>query len=428
MMTTRDKIHVFFLVLALGYWNPITFWLLYRDAPIAQIRAVPMFFAAVAGLGLLAVFLFKKGRIGPRLGNVAFSLSMVGIFSAFLIALDAMLPALGLGKPGLIFEPGTQVKLKTVEFESTATINSLGLRDREIPVDKGDKYRVLCFGDSWTFGWGVSIEDSWPRQLENFLKEHGHPNAEVIDCGQSGSHTGVYKKHVWRAVPVLKPDLVLVGVLQGDDLAQLSEDANTTGFGGEGFFQRKWTAAKDAAREFFRYVFKNTLRLTGGRVMLNENIADQWRESVAACVPRFDARRKASYEALPDTLRSLFASGNLNAVLIEHYIDHPNRLIDANDPASPATAWAAGKMTQDFAEMAAVCRANGAKLVFVNLPFSNYVGHEVVRNAADSLNTFLQNHNRIDSIYRAAAETNGLPYNEHVTYTRACQGAPNGGP
>lgn len=53
------------------------------------------------------------------------------------------------------------------------TLNSLGMRDREVPRPRpGDEYRILMLGDSWTFGLGVGNEDTIPRQLEDQLNEH----------------------------------------------------------------------------------------------------------------------------------------------------------------------------------------------------------------------------------------------------------------
>ncbi len=409
-MKTKNTIHIFFVALALAFWNPLTFYLIYRQTPVVAIKSVALFFTAVFLLGLLAIYFLRRDRMGARLGNLTFSLAFLGIFLALLIFIDSLLPLALPSKQGLVFEPMTQVRLKTVEFDCTATINSMGLRDREFPVEKGENYRILCFGDSWTFGWGVDIGDSWPARLETYLKANGQPTAQVINCGQAGNHTGVYKKHMWRAVPALKPDLVLVGVLQGDDLAQLSEDRAAQKAPSGGWFLKTCAIALDSGREFFRYAFKNTLKMLGRKNPWEANLAEEWGNAVNTQVPKLAPAHKARFENLPDSVKILFRSGNLNTGLFEQYVDFPARHIDANTPQNPATAWSAAKMARDFAEMSAFCRDNGAKLVFVNLPFNIYVGHRVVRNFTDSLDARIEQNNKVDSIYRAVAEGNGLPY------------------
>lgn len=51
-------------------------------------------------------------------------------------------------------------------------INSLGFRDRELTAAKSPKeYRILCLGDSFTFGTGIDQSDTWPRLLGEVLGE-----------------------------------------------------------------------------------------------------------------------------------------------------------------------------------------------------------------------------------------------------------------
>ena len=58
------------------------------------------------------------------------------------------------------------------EREVRYRINSLGFRDRELTAAKvPGEYRILCLGDSFTFGTGVPLEDAWPRLLEGVLTE-----------------------------------------------------------------------------------------------------------------------------------------------------------------------------------------------------------------------------------------------------------------
>jgi len=68
--------------------------------------------------------------------------------------------------------------------------NSLGLRGPEIPPPgPGEELRVLCLGDSITFGLGLTEEDNWPRRLERILARSpalaGRP-VVVVNAGVPG--------------------------------------------------------------------------------------------------------------------------------------------------------------------------------------------------------------------------------------------------
>jgi len=99
-----------------------------------------------------------------------------------------------------------------------ATINALGLRGPlpEMPKPPGT-IRVLAIGDSTTFGWGVNDRDTYVAQLERDLS--GAFPGRRIDVVNGG--VGAYDlKHDARLLrhfaPMLKPDLVLVGVYWND--------------------------------------------------------------------------------------------------------------------------------------------------------------------------------------------------------------------
>ena len=66
--------------------------------------------------------------------------------------------------------PGSRGYLKMPEYEIDLVINSRGLRDREIPYAKapGTK-RILVLGGSYTCGYGVDSEETYPKVLERLL-------------------------------------------------------------------------------------------------------------------------------------------------------------------------------------------------------------------------------------------------------------------
>jgi len=54
--------------------------------------------------------------------------------------------------------------------------------------------KVLALGDSFTFGWGVEIEDAFFSLLKRRVEGH-HPRVQLLNGGQDGFSTGhVYKK------------------------------------------------------------------------------------------------------------------------------------------------------------------------------------------------------------------------------------------
>ena len=67
--------------------------------------------------------------------------------------------------------------------------NSEGYRGPERQFTRADDgaFRVLCIGDSVTFGFNVDQDDAYPRQLERLLRER-HPGRpiEVVNAGVSG--------------------------------------------------------------------------------------------------------------------------------------------------------------------------------------------------------------------------------------------------
>ena len=68
-------------------------------------------------------------------------------------------------KIGHVHRPLKNVHLMGVDFRT----NSDGFRDREYPVAKTGKYRIIFLGDSLTLGWGVRQEKTFANILEEYL-------------------------------------------------------------------------------------------------------------------------------------------------------------------------------------------------------------------------------------------------------------------
>ncbi len=92
------------------------------------------------------------------------------------------------------------------------SINSLGLRGPEVELPKpAGRTRIVCFGDSVTFGYGVADDESYPAVLAAALRARG-VDADVIDAGVTGYTSHQVRGLVTRVLPRLEADVVTVAI------------------------------------------------------------------------------------------------------------------------------------------------------------------------------------------------------------------------
>jgi hypothetical protein len=102
----------------------------------------------------------------------------------FLVAGDR-LAALFMADEGLIFPPRAIARYAAPEFDFQVRVNDTGFRGNDVAPEKKKGYRVAALGDSFTFGWGNPIQDTWPWILEDNLHKRGI-EVEVSNLGQPG--------------------------------------------------------------------------------------------------------------------------------------------------------------------------------------------------------------------------------------------------
>jgi hypothetical protein len=97
------------------------------------------------------------------------------------------------------------------------TTNSRGLRGRRELADQvpPGKTRIVCLGDSFTFGYGVGDDDTYPQQLEAL-----DPRLEVVNMGQGGY--GVDQAYLWYQRDATFDHDILILALITDDLRRLT--------------------------------------------------------------------------------------------------------------------------------------------------------------------------------------------------------------
>ena len=108
------------------------------------------------------------------------------------------------------------------------TINDLGFRITS-PLASGprsladiqNKWRILCLGDSETFGNHVGDEDSYPYQLQQLLDRKGF-NASVLNAGIGSATIPDYLDFLERKGAALQPAVVVVQFFD-NDVGQLAD-------------------------------------------------------------------------------------------------------------------------------------------------------------------------------------------------------------
>jgi hypothetical protein len=120
------------------------------------------------------------------------------------------------------FIPGASGRYKTPEFDVAYTINSLGLRDREISRAKAaGTRRILMLGDSFTEGDGVEYHETFSARLQGMIDTSRLSGRWEVINGGVGSYAPVIE-HLFllEGGLVLQPDIVVLNL----DLSDFFDD------------------------------------------------------------------------------------------------------------------------------------------------------------------------------------------------------------
>lgn len=315
-----------------------------------------------------------------------------------LVGIDAIVGRLVPAVP-LIFPPHSEVHYETSEYSYHVRINSMGFRDREVDPQRRAATRILAIGDSFTYGWGVELEASWPKVVERLARAAGH-DVEVLNLGAPGSGPHAYARVARRAIPRLKPDLVLVGVLQGDDLEQAASEAGAP------------AAAWDIER-----VLPNLTSLVRKRQPLSRleagDVRALSRETAGHVRASLNEEQRGRLAALDADIREAFDSGDLNPALIALALKDPDyfsRVLRLDDPRMQAGV---RELSAQLSEIRELGDEAGASVLVLSTPYGAYTS---ARNRASlarmgfTTDDAMATSDAPDATIRTAAERAALPF------------------
>ncbi len=110
--------------------------------------------------------------------------------------------------------PSSSVFQDNVEYK----INSFGIRDfPDHNNSKANSFKIAAVGDSFTFGLGVRLKDTWPKQLEKKIKsKNSGKHYKVYNFGVMGYDLTQNIENIKTNVLKIKPKLIIIGYCIND--------------------------------------------------------------------------------------------------------------------------------------------------------------------------------------------------------------------
>ena len=325
------------------------------------------------------------------------------------IAVDRSLGYLSEGRD-LIFQRFSRVSYDTPEFKVESHINNLGFRDRDFRVKKARRFRVMAIGDSFTYGWGVPAEDSWPKILERRLLAKGY-DVEVANLGGPGASPADYAKIALKAIPLLKPDLVIVGLLQGDDLAQsIYSEVGTV----------------ERLKRVVRWLYPHLLEVAR-RSPSNDavDLSLVWKDQAREILVGFNPDEKARFGRIDSDIQALFVAGRLNPALVDLAVRFPDYFREPLEVQSPGVRRGIAALSSELRRIRKASERAHAHVIVVSVPLGVYTSArklETYRQMGFFVETGMLNTTRMDEAGRNASFRAGLDFYEITNQFREAAG------
>ncbi|MAG59756.1 hypothetical protein CMO96_03145 [Candidatus Woesebacteria bacterium] len=208
--------------------------------------------------------------------------------------------------------------MATGEFTIKILTSSQGLRNGEVVIPKpSDTYRILAFGDSFVFGWGVDLSDSWPKLLEKNLRSKGK-TVEVINAGAPGLDLESEILVCQAYADQLEIDAIILGFYSTDDLNQvlIREQGTSNEHRIVGTF---WPTLSRIKNRF--------IQPSGAKPGAVIETSSYWKPRAQS----FAAFNQDYINSLAPEARKMYLEGKLNPDIISYSTQNPNFLISMLD-------------------------------------------------------------------------------------------------
>ena len=332
------------------------------------------------------------------------------LFFMFLVGVDKLF-SLIVNNPsspffsGIIFPPNIEMPYQTTEFSFHAKINSLGIRGNNLNPKKDTSIRIVVVGDSFTFGWGVDFENNYGSLVQKKLNQK-NIQVEVVNLGQPGGFTLHYWKNLERGISFLNPDLVIIGLLQGNDLRQMIRyNKQNESMNAIKLFIKKVLIANFGNIKSF-YTLQTNLDVSD-----NDIIKNVWKKEANDLYRKLTPNQLSVFNNFEPELRELILEGKVSSYLMSLVFESQKEYLDNNNPALETTQAAIEDIVFDLTRIKKLCSDFDSKLLLINIPYPDFFSKEaVVYKDMNYLKTYdLITKNKVDSIYQSIADRVNVP-------------------
>lgn len=262
----------------------------------------------------------------------------------------------------LIYPPCSKARHKSSEFDIRVKINSLGFRDYEYALQKKKKHRVAVIGDSFTFGWGVDLENCWVKILEKELNSSGF-DVEILNLGKGGASPSDYAQTAEKAIPVLKPDLLIIAALQANDLHQLIHAYDSLPLPKIILPEKNIFAKK--LQSILNRTFPNFMKRLAEE---NISISERWKREAVALLKSYTGKQQERFNNLDEKTKNDFHSGMLNPWLIHQAVYYPDYFVQPLDTSDLDVVIGISAMADFFEKIKNICAENQTKMLVISIP------------------------------------------------------------
>jgi hypothetical protein len=182
----------------------------------------------------------------------------------------------------------------------------------------------------------------------------------VLNLGCPGASADVYAEVAERGIPLLKPDLVLVCVLQGDDLKQLDQGGTLERLAGP-----RWALATVLAR------------VMRPRPSTASQVRDEWRRGAQMIEAHLAPEERARLDQLDPFVKRMFMAGDLSPHLLYDSLKHPDYVEFTLDSSRPEMQKASATMARCLQKIRRTADRYGAKVMVFSVPWA-YVSERAV--------------------------------------------------